>query len=62
MADSVNITAMPDNSVSRVAYDLMLYVKSRATDCENQKFSRKELLDLYAECRYAAAGYRDLPK
>lgn len=43
-----------------VAYKLTMDIAGREKLYENQKNYRKELLDLYAECLYAASGYRDL--
>ena len=42
-----------------VAYKLAMDIASREKLYENENSYRKNLLDLYAECLYAANGYRD---
>lgn len=61
MADtSTRITNLPDSgSPERVAFDLLKMVFVHEG---RQKQTRDQILDLYAECIYAARGLRDRPK
>lgn len=63
MADqNVRISNIPQaSSKERVAFDLYLEV-SRAEAQDVKKRTRKDILDLYAECLHATLGYRDVPR
>lgn len=54
--DSVRVSNMPDSgSAERVAFDLLgkvMYAENR------DDADRAHILDLYAECLYAARGFR----
>lgn len=55
---TVRITNLPDTSAKeRVAFDLMQKVLSEEYESVPAP-DRKHILDLYAECLYAASGYR----
>ena len=57
MADDVRVTNFPEEgsgSVSRVAYDLMRFLREQ----EPKPKGRDEWLDLYRDCHKAARGYR----
>ena len=61
MADqTVKITNLDEGSPARVAYEMAVRIWIAETD--NARVSRSEFLDLYAECHYAARGYRDFKK
>lgn len=65
MADSVRVTNLPESgNPQRVALDLA--VKIHATEHPyggaQPAAPRAYWLDLYAECLYAASGYRDRAK
>ncbi|MCA3696499.1 hypothetical protein [Aquidulcibacter sp.] len=58
--ETVKISSLPpSSSKERVAYDLYIDVL-RVEYKDGQKRSRKELLDLYAECLHATSGYREI--
>jgi hypothetical protein len=58
MADTVRVES-GEGSAENVAYKLMGIIRNQEAGKYN---SKKDVLDLYAECVHAAKGYRDIPK
>ncbi|KJS07892.1 MAG: hypothetical protein VR78_19020 [Hoeflea sp. BRH_c9] len=62
MTEDVRITSVPDTSAAKVGYDLFIMLLEWDQIPNEPQARKKAILDLYAECRHAAAGYRSLPK